>query len=66
MSPVKSRTPMETRVLETFRTYGGQWKLTGMAQWLNISIGQLRKIWDKLEQEGLMEVKRNEAKNVTQ
>jgi hypothetical protein len=45
------------RVLETFKEYGGWWHISGMAEWLDVSIEKLRLVWDRLEKQGLLEIK---------
>lgn len=52
-----SRPSLRQRVLDTFREYGGWWILEGMAGWLSVSPQALRKVWDELEAEGLLERK---------
>lgn len=48
---------LRERVLETFREYGGWWDVTRMAYWLDADVSKVRKIYDTLESEGLMERK---------
>lgn len=42
-------------VLDTFREYGGWWRVEGMAEWLNADVEEVRKVYDELEKEGLMD-----------
>ena len=49
-------------VVDTFKEYGGWWRLSGMAEWLggyaqNVSEDELKLVWDELEREGLMDRK---------
>jgi len=48
---------LKERVLETFREYGGWWKVEGMAGWLNVDTEKVLEVWEGLEFEGLMERK---------
>lgn len=49
---------LERLTIDTFKEYGGWWRLDGMAEWLNIPIHVLSDIWDGLEQKGLLERKK--------
>ena len=54
---------LRQRVIETFEEYGGWWRVEGMAEWLGtyekpVSIDKIRKIYDELEAEGLMDRKK--------
>lgn len=52
------RKSLRQKVLDTFREYGGWWNVARMADWLNADVAKVRKIYDALESEGLMERKR--------
>ncbi len=52
-----ARKSLKERVLETFREYGGWWLVEGMADWLKVDVGEVRKVYTELEAEGLMERK---------
>ncbi len=53
---------LRQRVIDTFKEYGGWWKLGGMAEWLGVSEQSLERVWKKLEEEGLLERKRYSRK----
>lgn len=49
---------LRERAVITFNEYGGWWNLGGMAEWLKVPEEELGKIWQTLEDEGLLERKR--------
>ena len=48
------RKSLRQRVIETFEEYGGWWQVERMADWLDANVGKVRKVYDELEAEGLM------------
>lgn len=52
-----SRKSLKQRVVDTFKEYGGWWKVEGMAEWLDADVEEVRKVYDALEAEGLMDRK---------
>ncbi|MBA7710115.1 hypothetical protein ES703_119045 [subsurface metagenome] len=46
---------IEDKVVETFKQYGGWWRLEGMAEWLNVPVDNLRVVWERLEKQGILE-----------
>ena len=48
---------LRQRVVDTFQEYGGWWQVNRMAEWLRVDVRQVRKIYDALEAEGLMDRK---------
>lgn len=47
------------RVISTFTEYGGWWRVEGMAEWLDVDVEDVRKVYDALEVEGLMDRERD-------
>lgn len=52
-----ARRPLREDVLDTFRKYGGWWDVKRMAEWLKVDVEKVRRIYDALEAEDLMERK---------
>jgi len=57
------RKSLRERVLETFREYGGWWKVEGMAEWLGVGVSKVSKVYDDLESEGLMDRKTQKVRS---
>lgn len=53
-----ARKSLKDGVLETFKEYGGWWQVERMAEWLKADVEKVRKVYDELEAEGLMERRR--------
>ena len=45
-------------VIDVFKEYGGWWRVEGMADWLSADVEDVRKVYDQLEVEGLMDRKK--------
>ena len=46
---------LKNKVIDTFKEYGGWWKVEGMAEWLDVPVEKVRKVYDALEAEGLLD-----------
>jgi len=46
-------------VIDHFNEYGGWWEAERMAAWLKADVGKVRKVYDELEKEGLMDRQRS-------
>lgn len=53
------RKSLRKRVIETFEEYGGWWQVERMAYWLDANVEKVRKVYDELEADGLMDRKAN-------
>ena len=49
---------LRQRVINIFLKFGGWWRVEGMAEWLHADVGLVKRIYDQLESEGLMERKK--------
>ena len=48
---------LRQEVIETLEEYGGWWQVGRIADWLDADAEEVRKVYDELEAEGLMERK---------
>lgn len=55
------RESLRQRVIDHFNEYGGWWQVDRMAEWLKVDVEEVRKIYDELEKEGLMDRRRSKA-----
>ena len=53
----ESKKRVRRAVLETFKEYGGWWDCSRMAEWIDKPVEEVRKVYDELEIEGLMDRK---------
>ena len=53
------RKSLRQRVIDHFNEYGGWWEAERMAAWLKADVGKVRKVYDELEKEGLMDRQRS-------
>ena len=40
-----------------FKEYGGWWEVTRVAEWLDADVEEVRRVYDRLEKEGLLDRK---------
>lgn len=52
------RKSLRQKVLDTFEEFGGWWDVERMAEWLDADVVKVRKVYDALEADGLMDRKR--------